>query len=71
MAEDNVRKRMYIYIYVCVCDWVSLLYYRKLTEHCKPAITEKIKIIFKKRVMIMVIICRADALYQAWCHMLY
>ena len=41
--EDNVRKRMYI----CMCDWVTLLYSRKLTEHCKPAIMEKIKIIMK------------------------
>ena len=40
-----MRKRMYI----CMCDWVTLLYSRKLTEHCKPAITEKIKIIIKKR----------------------
>ena len=43
MTEDNGRKRMY----VCTRDWVSLLYYRKLTEHCKPAITGKIKIILK------------------------
>ena len=42
--EGNVRKRMYI----CTCDWVTLLYSRKLTEHCKPAIMEKIKIIKKK-----------------------
>ena len=28
-----------------MCDWVTLLYSRKLTEHCKPAIMEKIKII--------------------------
>ena len=31
-----------------MCDWVTLLYSRKLTEHCKPAIMEKIKIIIKK-----------------------
>ena len=41
MMEDNVRKRMYI----CVCDWITLLYSRKLTEHHKLATTEKIKII--------------------------
>jgi len=29
-----------------MCDWVTLLYNRKLTEHCKPAIIEK-KIIKK------------------------
>ena len=39
--EDNVRKRMY----TCMCGWVNLLYSRKLSEHCKPAIMEKIKII--------------------------
>ena len=44
MMEDNVRKRMYI----CMCDWVTFLCSRKLTEHCKPAIMEKIKIIIKK-----------------------
>ena len=43
--EDNVRKRMYL----CMCDWVTLLYSRKLTEHCKPVIMEKIKIIKKKK----------------------
>ena len=26
-----------------MCDWVTLLYSRKLTEHCKPAIMEKNK----------------------------
>ena len=31
-----------------MCDWVTLLYSRKLTEHCKPAIMEKIKIKNKK-----------------------
>ena len=39
-----MRKRMNIY----VCDWVTLLYSRKLKEHCKPTIIEKIKIIKKK-----------------------
>ena len=33
---------------VCVCHWVSLLYSRKLTEHCKPTMMENTKIIFKK-----------------------
>ena len=32
-----------------MCDWVTLLYSRKLTEHCKPAKMEKIKIIIKKK----------------------
>ena len=38
-------------IYTCMCNWVTLLYSRKLTEHYKPATIEKIKIIiiFKKR----------------------
>ena len=44
MVEDSVRKRMYI----CMCDRVTWLYNRKLTEHCKPTIMEKIKIIKKK-----------------------
>ena len=26
-----------------MCDWVTLLYSRKLTEHCKPAMMEIIK----------------------------
>ena len=34
---------------MCMCDWVTLLYSRKLTEHCKPAIMEKKIIIYKKR----------------------
>ena len=44
VMEDNERKRMC----VCMCDWVTLLYSRKWTEHCKPAIMEKIKIISLK-----------------------
>ena len=32
-----------------MCNWVTLLYIRKLTGHCKPAIMEKIKMIIKKR----------------------
>ena len=31
----------------CMCDWVPLLYSRRLAEHCKPAIMEKIKTIIK------------------------
>ena len=38
MMEDNMIKRMYI----CVCDWVTLLYSRNLTEYCKPTIMEEI-----------------------------
>ena len=34
LMEDNVRKSTYI----CICDWVTLLYSRKLPEHCKPAV---------------------------------
>ena len=34
-----MRKRMYIQM----CDWVTLLYSRKLTEQCKPTIVEEIK----------------------------
>ena len=35
-------------MYTCICDWVTLLCNRKLTDHCKPAMMEKIKIIIKK-----------------------
>ena len=45
MEQDNVRKKEH----VCICDWVTLLDSRKLTEHCKPAVMEKINIIFLKR----------------------
>ena len=48
MEHDNVRKKN-VCIYICMCDWVTLLYRRKLTEHCKPAIMEKIQIIKKKK----------------------
>ena len=34
---------------MCMCDWVTSLYSRKLTEHCKPPIMEKIKIIIKEK----------------------
>ena len=30
-------------MHTCMCNWVILLYNRKLTEHCKPAIMEKNK----------------------------
>ena len=46
MIEDNVRKRMYIYIYVWLC---YLAVSRKLAGHCKPNIMEKMKIIKKKK----------------------
>ena len=35
-------------MYTYMCDWVTLLYSIKLTEHYKPAMMEKIKIIFLK-----------------------
>ena len=34
-------------MHLCVCDGVTLLSSRKRTEHCKPAMMEKIKIIEK------------------------
>ena len=44
MGHGTVRKKN-----VCMYgDWVALLYSGELTEHCKPAIMEKIKIIIKK-----------------------
>ena len=39
MEHYNVRERMY----TCICNWVTMLYSGKLTEHCKPAIMEKNK----------------------------
>ena len=36
-------------MYTCICGWVTLLYSRKLTEHCKPAAMEKIKIIISEK----------------------
>ena len=45
MEHDHVRKRMY----TRMCDRVTLLYSRKLTEHCKSAIMEKIKIIINEK----------------------
>ena len=50
MEHDNVRKRMY----TCMCDWVTLLYRRKLTEHCKPAIIEKNKNHYIKKILIFI-----------------
>ena len=35
---------------MCMCDWVILLYSRKLTEHCKPAIIEKNKNHYIKKI---------------------
>ena len=36
-------------MYTCMCDWVTSLCSRKLTELCKSAIMEKIKITIKKQ----------------------
>ena len=30
-------------MYTCMCSWVTIMYRRKLTEPCKPAIMEKVK----------------------------
>ena len=30
-------------MYTCMCNWVTMPYSRKLTEHCKPAVMEKNK----------------------------
>ena len=37
-------------MHTCICNWVTLLYSRKLTEHCKQVIMEKIKIIINKKI---------------------
>ena len=46
-AYNPIKFKMEKRMYTCMCNWVTLLYRRKLTEHCKPAIMEKIKIIIK------------------------
>ena len=47
---SQYKKVMKKSVCVCVCvresDWVTLLYSRKVTKHCKPTINEKIKILF-------------------------
>ena len=56
-----MRKRMYI----CTCDWISLLYSRKLTEHYKPAMMEKIKVIIhKKKEVLNMILTACRLLYK-------
>ena len=40
VKTETMRKR----IYTCMCDWVTVLYSRKLAEPCKPTTIEKIKI---------------------------
>ena len=45
VEKDNWEKGMYI----CMCEWATLLYSRKLTEHCKPGIMEKNKNQLKNR----------------------
>jgi len=37
--HDNVSQRMY----TCMCNWVTMLYSRKLTEHSKQALMKKRK----------------------------
>ena len=41
-------------------NWVTLLYSRKFTEHCKPAIMKKIKIIIYKKCSWKVILDRIE-----------
>lgn len=38
MEPDNMKKKECIHVH-----WVTMLYSRKLSEHCKPDILEKIK----------------------------
>ena len=33
-------------------NWITMLYSRKLTEHCKPAIIKKIKNILLKNIVL-------------------
>ena len=51
MEHDSVRK-----MYRCMCDWVTMLYSGKLTEHCKPATMEKNKNHYKESLKIFEII---------------
>ena len=45
-----------------MCNWVTVLYSRKLTEHCKPAIMEKkIKIIIYIKKKTNTVMPRKDA----------
>ena len=45
VTYDGASWRMREKECICVCVTGSLLYSRKLTEHCKSTITEKIEII--------------------------
>ena len=36
-------------MYTCMCNWITLLNSRKLPQHCKPAIMEKMKIIINEK----------------------
>ena len=44
MEHDNGGKKR---MYTCMCNRVTLLYSRKLTEHCKLPIMENIKIVIE------------------------
>ena len=54
-------------MYISTCDWVTLLYSRKLTEHCKAAIMKKIKII-KKLLMAFIEELEQENLKFVWKH---
>ena len=43
---------------VCIgmCDWVTLMYSRKMTEHCKPALMGKNKNHLKNPYLIIVVL---------------
>ena len=48
---ESTCKSYFKTLYTCVCDWVTVLYGRKLTEHWKEVIMDKIKILLKKILM--------------------
>ena len=52
-------------MYTCMYNWVILLYSRILTEHHKPGVVEKIKIIIKKIVWSSLV---AQGLRIWYCH---
>ena len=52
VMENNVRKKMCVCIYICMCvyNWVTLQ--QKLTEHCISTLTKHLKI-FKKNIFLI------------------
>ena len=60
IMEDNVRKRMYIYMY----EWGHFAVQQNLTEHCKSTIIKKLK--SKKRKKFGTISAMVKCLTKHW-----